>query len=195
MMPLLASHFGYYAPVAIAIAIAIGCTSVETPVAMPVAFDESVGISGGGASVSGEYPKKEDNIPTVTIAGVEFLAELASTPGHRAVGLSGRDSLLSLTGMLFTWETGIATAFWMKGMRFPLDLIWISKDCVVVNIMSDLPSPTPETPSGELPLYRSEESAAYTFEINAGEARKHRIVLGSQVRFTGLISRLNSVCS
>lgn len=194
MIPLFASHFGCYVPVAIAIAMAMGCTSVETPVGMTVASDKSVGISEDAASVSAEYPKIEVTVPTVTIAGVAFLAELASTPEHRAAGLSGRDSLPSQTGMLFTWETGIATVFWMKGMRFPLDLIWISKDCVVVNIMSDLPSPSPETHSSELPLYLPKESAAYTFEINAGEAHKHGIVLGSPVRFTGLISRLNSAC-
>ncbi len=204
---------------ALTLAIAVGCASTPGPATTPTSDlgltpappgevavepakiaepDETAGPAapvGSATNVPTSPPAAEATGPTVTIAGVTFLAELAATPERRAVGLSGHDSLAPQTGMLFTWETGVATVFWMRGMRFPLDFVWISKDCVVVDITSNVPAPLPETPSGELPSYRSAASAAYTFEINAGETQKHRIVVGAPVRFTGIPTSEARPCS
>ena len=59
--------------------------------------------------------------------------DVALTPAARARGLSGRESLASMTGMLFVFETGRASAFWMKDMLFSLDFVWIGEDCTVVD--------------------------------------------------------------
>ena len=114
--------------------------------------------------------------PAVVIGSTVFDAELAIAPAERVKGLSGWDSLPPQTGMLFIFETGEATAFWMRGMRFPLDFVWISKDCAVADITHH--APAPENDSTDLPAYESAAQAAYNFEINAGEAEKYGIEVG-----------------
>ena len=96
--------------------------------------------------------------------------------------------------MLFIFETGVAPAFWMKEMRFPLDLVWIGNDCTVVDITAKVPIPAPGTPLSMLLNYASRDPAAYTFEINAGEAEQHGITAGARVRFSGLPAEMPAAC-
>ena len=96
--------------------------------------------------------------------------------------------------MLFVFEGGQASAFWMKEMRFPLDFVWISQDCLVVDITPNVPAPRPQTPLSDLPTYTSRHPAAYNFEINAGEAAELGIELGDAVRFIDLPNPTPGAC-
>ena len=111
---------------------------------------------------------------------------------ERSIGLSGRDELPALTGLLFVSGTGKASSFWMKGMKFPLDFIWISNECLVADITHDVP--VPEVGASSIPSYSAQAAAAYNFEINGGEARHHDIEIGDTVRFSGMPERLAGVC-
>ena len=133
-----------------------------------------------------------DQLPAVLIGEVVFAAELAMTPGDRALGLSGRESLAPRTGMLFIFETGVTSFFWMKGMLFPLDFVWVSVDCRVVDITRNVPAPEPDATN--LPLYSSTETAAYNFEINGGEADAYGLAVGDAVRFFGVPTESGAVC-
>ena len=84
--------------------------------------------------------------------------------------------------MLFIFETGVASFFWMKGMLFSLDFVWIGMDCMVV----DLTPNVPVGEKGEFPTYTSSVTAAYNFEINSGEAEKYGVEVGASVRFSNV---------
>ena len=79
-------------------------------------------------------------------------------------------------------------------MRFPLDFIWISKECKVAHVTPNVPAPQPGTPNSELPTYASAAPAAYAFEINAGEAASHGIAIGDPVRFVGVPADTGAGC-
>ena len=123
-----------------------------------------------------------------------FAAEIASTPSERAQGLSGRESLAPQSGMLFVFEGGRVSPFWMNEMRFSLDFVWISQDCLVADITHSVPAPNPQTSLSDLPTYSSERPAAYNFEINAGEAIDLGIEVGDAVRFIDLPDHVGSAC-
>jgi len=72
--------------------------------------------------------------------------EIANTPKERVRGLSNRESLAQDTGMLFIFEKADTYTFWMKDMRFPLDVIWIQGG-KVVGVQSNIEPPrTPDAP-------------------------------------------------
>lgn len=123
-----------------------------------------------------------------------FGAEIADTPELRSKGLGERDSLPEQTGMLFIFPSGQASSFWMKGMRFPLDFVWIGEDCTVVDLTENVQHSPPETPSSELEIFQSAHPAAYTFEINAGEVSRFDIETGDDVRFHGIESEFAMCC-
>ena len=123
--------------------------------------------------------------PAVTVGNAVFQVEVADTPQARSKGLSGRDSLPLMSGMIFVFESGRTSSFWMKGMRFPLDFVWIGEECTVVDTHTNIQPSTPDTDDGQLPLYRSDSPAMYTLEINAGKVAEVGIEVGDSVTFSG----------
>jgi len=123
--------------------------------------------------------------PLVMVGGVSFTVELAETPQQVARGLSGRDSLAQGAGMLFVHDKEQRYTFWMKDMRFPLDLLWIDADCAVADISAQVPPPEPGQLDRSLPLFSPKTPVLHVLEINAGAASVAGISIGDAVRFAG----------
>lgn len=117
----------------------------------------------------------------VRIRGLVIHAELARTPAEREQGLSGRSSLADDGGMLFVFEQDIQPGFWMRGMRVPLDFIWISRDLRVVDTTENVPTPEPGTSPDQLPLYRPGAPVLYVLEVNAGTVVETGVRVGDTV--------------
>ena len=75
--------------------------------------------------------------PAVVIGDATFDVELANTPPLRTQGLSDRPSLPEQTGMLFIFDSGRTSQFWMYRMQFPLDFVWIGENCTVVDVTEE----------------------------------------------------------
>lgn len=127
----------------------------------------------------------------VVVHDTAFPVELALTPAQRAQGLSGRPNLAPGTGMLFILEEEAVHPFWMKNMRFPLDMVWVSAHCMVVDITLNAPPPAPGQTEADLPLFTPKFPARYVLELNAGEAPSTAIQVGDRVSFSGGLSGLH----
>jgi hypothetical protein len=121
----------------------------------------------------------------VTIRGRHIPVELALTPAEQARGLSNRDALAPGTGMIFPYARPEIQAFWMAGMRFDIDIVWI-RDGRIVDISARLPRPPPEAMSGAspnaLPSYRPREPVDLVLEVAAGTAETAGWRIGDAVR-------------
>ena len=98
-----------------------------------------------------------------TIHGHEFAIELAVTPQEKSKGLGYRNSLPENTGMLFPYDHKERYQFWMKGMRFPLDIVWILDNNIV-----DIAKNVPVSVNGYLPEYMPSVAVNKVLELNAG---------------------------
>jgi hypothetical protein len=128
--------------------------------------------------------------PVVRVGGAAFVVEPAVTPAQRNQGLSGRQVLAPRSGMLFIFEQEGKYTFWMKEMRFPLDLVWIGAGCTVVDLTRNVPPPAPEQTLDKLPLYLPVAPARYVLEINGGEADLVGLQPGDLVGFSGSLAVL-----
>ncbi|MCY4436681.1 MAG: DUF192 domain-containing protein [Chloroflexi bacterium] len=106
--------------------------------------------------------------------------QVADTPSERAAGLSGYAGLPEDAGMLFVLPEPQQPTFWMKGMLFALDIIWI-RDGTVVQIHASVPPQPPDTPDDQLPRYRPDEPITHVLELNAGSAERFGITIGSRI--------------
>jgi uncharacterized protein len=131
--------------------------------------------------------------PTVTIGDASFAVELAVTHEQRTQGLSGRPGLTPGAGMLFIFGSEGLYYFWMKDMRFPLDMVWINAECAVVDITKEVPPPDPGQTTSDLSTYAPSEPAQYVLEINAGQAESAGIHIGDMVEFGGGLAEMH-VC-
>ena len=116
-------------------------------------------------------------ISSVEIEGVSVNVELAQTNTERWKGLSGRSTLAEDSGMLFVFKTDGQHGFWMKDMFFPIDIIWINKDEVVVHVE------TAVAPESYPNVYEPILESRYVLEVNAGFSDEHMISVGDEVSF------------
>ena len=108
----------------------------------------------------------------IKISGYKIVAEIANTEEKRERGLSGRKNLPEDTGMIFIFEIPTRYSFWMKDMRFPLDIIWIDENKKIVAISENIsPSTYPNSFSPTDPV-------KYVLEVNAGWAEKNGVEVG-----------------
>lgn len=115
----------------------------------------------------------------VVIGGKEFKVDIADNMITRERGLSGRERLEDNEGMLFIFPYSGVQAFWMKDMKFALDMIWIQDD-VIVGITENVPPPTDENIL-TLPSYPSPQSVNKVLEVNAGTASRVGLKVGDKV--------------
>jgi uncharacterized protein len=112
----------------------------------------------------------------VRVGRGEVRAEVAATDAARRRGLSGRAGLAEDRGMLFVYRDHLERTYWMKGMRFPLDIIWIDRRRVT-GVEPNVPVPT----GGNLPIYPSRSPADRVLEVRAGWAARHGVEQGARV--------------
>jgi uncharacterized protein len=137
------------------------------------------GDSGPDSSPGSSSPSADRVELAVGDATIE--AEIADDESERARGLGGRDRLARDAGMYFVL-TDSSPRIWMKGMRFPLDLVWINGDRVV-QVTPRVPDEPPGTPETQLPIYSPSRPANRVLEVNAGWAERNGVGRGDPVRF------------
>jgi len=104
-----------------------------------------------------------------------FLVELAVTREEQARGLMFRKTLNDRAGMFFIFDGEDLRHFWMRNTLIPLDMIFIDRNFMVVDIHKDA-KPLDEK------VISSRKPARYVLEINAGKAGKCRIKKGTKTR-------------
>jgi hypothetical protein len=135
-----------------------------------------------GGSAGSRVPSSQVVFPTVPLT---VNVELARTEPQRARGLGGHAPLGEREGMLFIFDQPGLYAFWMKGMTFPLDIMWIEDDRVV-HLEVDLPPPGPGSRDADLPVYGPRNPAHLVLEVHAGFAKKHGVGIGTLVEIRGV---------
>ncbi len=120
------------------------------------------------------------SVRTLTVDGTTIRIAIADTPILREKGLSGRQSIASDSGMLFTFSKADKYTFWMKGMLIPLDMIWLNNK-TIIDVMKNIPPPTAGQTDAELPRFQPVSPADMVLEVNAGFADVHGIKVGDTV--------------
>lgn len=112
---------------------------------------------------------------TITIGNTTVTAELATTPTQQEDGLSNRTALADGTGMLFVFPQPADLGFWMKDMRFPLDIIFIDADKTIITIAPNL------SPDTYPQAFHPSSLAKYVLEVPAGFAAAHAVAIGQKI--------------
>jgi uncharacterized membrane protein (UPF0127 family) len=116
----------------------------------------------------------------ITINGIELVADIAETNDQRTVGLAVKDTLNENEAMLFVFSTEREHSFWMKNMKFPIDIIWLDADKEVVHIEHSL---DPCLPDSSCQTYKPNDNSLYVLETVAGFAQKYKVTEGTVVEF------------
>ncbi len=116
---------------------------------------------------------------TVQIKDIKFSTEVVENDEDKQIGLSKYDDLKNEDAMLFVFEYEGIHPFWMKGMKFPIDIIYL-RNGKITEIYPKVPPP--RYIDGEIINIDPKEKADHVLEINSGLSEKYKFKEGDTVR-------------
>lgn len=118
---------------------------------------------------------------TAQLAGQTIKIDIVQSEADREKGLAGRSGIEDSQGMLFLFDQSAPHAFWMKGMLFPIDLVWI-QDNKVVDIVANAPPMANAESDADYPVYEPKANSDSVLELKAGWARQFNLQKGDEIR-------------
>ncbi len=119
-----------------------------------------------------QKPDKKIEIGKTSISVI-----IADTPISRAQGLSNRPYLEKGTGMFFIFDEPGYHNFWMKDMKFPIDIIWFDEGMRVIYVRENV------SPDTYPQVFTPQVLAKYVLEVPAHFTAEHNIKIGNQFSF------------
>lgn len=105
-------------------------------------------------------------------------AETALSSKAQELGLSGRRCMPDGTAMLFAFPSSGLQCFWMKGMRFSIDIIWLDDQKKILHVAENI---SPSTYPSQ--IFCPPVNAKYVIEVPGGSALASGFQNGSLVNF------------
>lgn len=126
-----------------------------------------------------ELPGGREQVQIV-VGETPLTVDLAYPGTQQTLGLGYRNGLEPGTGMFFIGDRAVMKTYWMKGMRFCLDIIWIENDQIMGAAESVCPDP-PGTADLDRARYSSPVSVTHVLEVPAGWLDEHGYGSGTPV--------------
>jgi uncharacterized membrane protein (UPF0127 family) len=126
---------------------------------------------------------KDTNIKNIAkykleVNGKNIPLIVSDTEASRVAGLSGRASLVKGSAMLFVFDEPDTYGFWMKDMKFPIDIIWLDENNKIVYIEKSVSIDSyPEQ-------FFPPEKSLYVIEANAGFSDENKLEVGNILKLT-----------
>ncbi len=112
----------------------------------------------------------------IELNGKIISAEISDDDCKRELGLSFKETLPNNEGMFFIFPENGNYQFWMKDMRFPIDIIWISEDFSIVHIEKNI------APSTYPSVFGKNIFAKYVLEVYSGFSEKNNLKVGNKLK-------------
>jgi uncharacterized membrane protein (UPF0127 family) len=113
-------------------------------------------------------------IKRVHIRDILVKSELVKSETKIEKGLAGRTGLPEGRGMLFEMLGESTQHFWMKGMRFAIDIIWIENGRVIGCEKNIFPN--------DQRIFTSPGNAGYVLEVPEGFCDKNKVEVNDEVK-------------
>lgn len=120
------------------------------------------------------------NVSSVVIGDSQVIVDLALTPTEQSKGLAVKDTIKENEGMLFIFESPKKHSFWMKDMKFPIDIIWIDQEGRISHIEKSLQPCIFLLPC---PSFSPSNDSLYVLEVVSNFTNKYNVNVGDKVQF------------
>lgn len=119
----------------------------------------------------------KDKSPKLIINNKAVSLTIADNEEERHSGFGGVDSISDNQAMLFVFDKPDQYGFWMKDMKFPIDIVWLNENKEIIFIKENV---SPDTyPNTFIPSSK----ALFVIEFNAGFVSRNNIKVGNLINF------------
>jgi len=112
----------------------------------------------------------KEEMDLVRINEKSIIVEIADSQEEYRIGLMNHNELEKDHGMLFIFEEEKIHSFWMKNMKFRIDILWIDSNGYIVHIEKDLPPC-----DNNCVMYTPEKESKYVLEVESGFTDEYKI--------------------
>jgi uncharacterized membrane protein (UPF0127 family) len=124
-----------------------------------------------------DFDSRDVTLPDGTVVK----AEVMMTEVDMKRGMMFRDTFPEGRAMLFIHPQPTKQPYWMYQVKIPLDIIWMDKSHLVVEIAENA-APC-ATKASQCPNYGGNQTYSFAIEFPGGYARKHGIREGASLQF------------
>ncbi len=121
----------------------------------------------------------------IVINNYHLQTDIAGTSQQQQTGLAIKSQLNENQAMLFPFADESYQAFWMKDMKFPIDIMWVDKNNTIVYVQPHLP---PCATVLNCPIYQPDVKVIYVLEVVSGFAQQHHVVVGQTKMYAKLVN-------
>ncbi|OGV95677.1 hypothetical protein A2W24_05405 [Microgenomates group bacterium RBG_16_45_19] len=125
-----------------------------------------------------ENPRGE--LVPMQVGQAKLKVEIRDSEAGRNLGLSYRQNLPNNEGVLFVFPVAVSYPFWMKGMEFDLDMVWI-KDGRVVGVSEAVKAPGNN--HGKVETVFPPQAVDRVLEVNSGWVKEKGVQVGDEVSY------------
>lgn len=122
--------------------------------------------------------KEQNQTALVSVGGENLTVTLSTTPESQSKGLTIKNSIAQNEGMLFIFKSPQKYSFWMKDMKFPIDILWADSSGKIVHIEKNLQPCVFFLPC---PSYSPNDNSLYVLEVISNFTNKFDINIGDQI--------------
>ena len=116
--------------------------------------------------------------PFVKIGDKTVNVILAETPSEQSKGLAIKETMNEDEGMFFIFDKPQKYSFWMKDMKFPIDIIWADPTGKIVHIEENLQPCIFLLPCTS---YSPDIDSLYVLEVVSNFTSKYNIKIGDKI--------------
>ena len=118
----------------------------------------------------------------ISSGSVDIPVTIADTTLELEQGLSGTVSLPPNAGKLFVFNTPGKYGFWMKDMKYSLDILWLDSSFRILSITDNI------SPESYPTVFYPPKSVQYVLEVNAGFSTEHNLSENQLLTLTNNLS-------
>src|SRR5437867_3372076 len=111
----------------------------------------------------------------VLVNGFVVMADIAITDEQKTEGLDIKNNMTENHGMLFVFQQPDRYGFWMMGMKFPIDIIWLDSNGTVTHIEHSLIPCAQANSNHACPTYFPDKDSLFVLDTRAGFSMKHNV--------------------
>src|SRR6056297_556479 len=125
---------------------------------------------------SKNYAGKELVYKNILIGNKQIRVMIADNMLLRKNGLSNMENLTKDRGMLFVFKSPAKYSFWMKDMKFPIDIIWIDKNKKVIGFNKSVDKDFNKS-------LKPQSAVKYVLEVNSGFVEENNLNINDKLVF------------
>lgn len=127
--------------------------------------------------LSGCLPAPKQYQHLVMPQGEILKVKLAITASEKSKGLSLIEEMENYEGMLFVFSQPIQAKFWMKEMKFPLDIVYLNNEMQVLEIHENLAPCSEQCPH----IVSATDNVRYVLEMEAGRTSELNLQVNQKI--------------